>query len=239
MPSTLERLVSSASVVASHSVSPFSSFRNFLDNFRIFSSASLLSVTYTQLKNINLRPHRTVRVCVCVCQCMDLRAQLIVEQLQGGHPVIQLLGLLSLLPLDDLSACLYHRLHLPFHFTQYLVQFLLDTKEAAGAQCGNSLNLPHPGGGITHHALLQLRLHHIVLHAADFQHPRLAFDTIQRALALCQPSFKVGRLLKEPELCPHICQYFLKEHKDGNGDLKIPEIYNIQQHKLGKNLCDK
>lgn len=50
MPSTLERLVSSASVVASHSVSPFNSFRNFLDNFRIFSSASLLSVTYTQLE---------------------------------------------------------------------------------------------------------------------------------------------------------------------------------------------
>lgn len=122
-----------------------------------------------------------MRVCVCARVCANLWAQLIVEQFQGGHPVIQLFGLLSLLPLDDLSACFYHRLHLPFHFTQHFVQFLLDTKEAAGAQCGNSLITPQPvwqWDAITHHALLQLRLHHIVLHAADFQHPRLAFDTI-------------------------------------------------------------
>lgn len=50
IPSTAERLVSSASVAASHSVSPFSSLRSFLDNFRLFSSSSLLSVTYTHIK---------------------------------------------------------------------------------------------------------------------------------------------------------------------------------------------
>ena len=59
--------------------------------------------------------------------CVDLRAQLIVEQFEGGHSVVQLFGLLSLLLLDDLSARFYHRLHLPFHFTQHLVHLLLDT----------------------------------------------------------------------------------------------------------------
>lgn len=69
----------------------------------------------------------SVSTCVCVCVCSHLCSQLVVEQFESSHSLIQLFGLLSLLLLDDLSACFYHRLHLPFHFTQHLVQLLLDT----------------------------------------------------------------------------------------------------------------
>ncbi|TNN30785.1 hypothetical protein EYF80_059062 [Liparis tanakae] len=123
MPSTAERLVSSASVAASHSVSPFSSLRSFLDSFRLFSSST-------------------------PCTTSANKPQ---QKLSTGSD------------------------HPPSHL---------------------SATIPH-------HALVQLRLHHVLLHAADTQHPRLALDPSQQALAFGQPDIVVGRLLEEPELRQH------------------------------------
>lgn len=58
--------------------------------------------------------------------CPHLSSHLVVQQLQGSYPVIQVFGLLGLLPLYDLSACFYHRLHLTFDLAQHLVKLLLD-----------------------------------------------------------------------------------------------------------------
>lgn len=146
--------------------------------------------------------------------CVYLRAQLVVEQLEGGHPVVQILGLLRLLLLDYLSPRFDHRLHLPFHFAQHLIQLLKHTQWVGGRRVRGRLNTGSGqliGRNVTHHALVQLRLHHVLLHAPDVQHPHLALDSGQQALALGQAGVKVGRLLEEPELGPHVGQHFLWE----------------------------
>ena len=63
----------------------------------------------------------------------DLRAQLIIEQLEGSESVVQLFRLLRLLSLNDLSSGLYHSLYLQLHLTQTLIQ-LLYRREGEGEE---------------------------------------------------------------------------------------------------------